>query len=557
MAETLSRRSRLTLALLVGASAVLAARSATAQETREGVRFEVGVTGGAHFFAKDSELGVPDDPNSDGPSRVAPAFGLRFGVVLHPMFAIEVEGLGIPTKDRLFGQSLFILDWRLNLVYNIAPGQIAGGHLIPFVLIGGGGQSLLSVSPANSNPLAEQKGDTDAFFYGGAGLKYELTDLLQLRIDARAGAAPNTKKQDFSPEFEALASLVFTFGGHVVAPPPPPPPLAKDTDGDGIPDSEDKCPSEAGPKENQGCPDKDSDGDGVVDRLDKCPDKPGPKERDGCPEEDKDNDGIVDSKDKCPDEPEDKDGFEDADGCPDPDNDKDGIPDAQDKCPNEPETKNGYQDEDGCPDEVPAPVKKFTGVVKGINFRRNSADIKPSSFPLLKEAVGVFRGYPDLRIEISGHTSNEGKRDFNMKLSRKRAESVKAFLVSAGIDEKRIGTVGYGPDKPIADNDTKEGQEKNRRIEFRLLSASEKVQIQPEPEDINPSPERNRKGGGKAAKGKGAKATGDAAGGDKPKDAGKTDAAKPDAAKPDAAAKPAKGKGKKKKSKEPEDEPMP
>jgi hypothetical protein len=81
-----------------------------------------------------------------------------------------------------------------------------------------------------------------------------------------------------------------------------------------------------------------------------------------------------------------------------------------------------------------------------------------------------------------------------MKLSRKRAESVKGFLVSAGIDEKRIGTVGYGPDRPIEDNGTKEGQEKNRRIEFRLLSPGENVQTQPEPEDINPSPERKAKG---------------------------------------------------------------
>src|SRR5204863_6144068 len=71
------------------------------------------------------------------------------------------------------------------------------------------------------------------------------------------------------------------------------------------------------------------------------------------------------------------------------------------------------------------------------------------------------------------HTSNEGKRDFNVKLSKKRAESVKGFLTSAGIDEARILTVGYGPDKPIEDNSTKEGQEKNRRIEFRLLSPDE------------------------------------------------------------------------------------
>jgi outer membrane protein OmpA-like peptidoglycan-associated protein len=295
-------------------------------------------------------------------------------------------------------------------------------------------------------------------------------------------------------------------------------------------------------------------GEGVVYRKDTAPAPAAPPARARCPEEDKDNDGIVDEKDKCPDEPEDKDKFEDEDGCPGPDNDKDGVPDEQDKCPNEPETKNGYQDDDGCPDEVPAPVKKFTGVVKGINFRRNSADIKPSSFPLLKEAVGVFKEYPTLRVEISGHTSDEGKRDFNMKLSRKRAEAVKLFLVSAGIDESRIGTVGYGPDKPIADNETKEGKEKNRRIEFRLLGTQESVKTQAEPEDINPMPDREKKGGGKGkakggadeggkAKGKGkAKADGDAAGAEKPK--------------ADEGEKP-KGKKAKKSASPPDDEPMP
>src|SRR5205085_5254393 len=138
---------------------------------------------------------------------------------------------------------------------------------------------------------------------------------------------------------------------------------------------------------------------------------------------DTDKDGIADEKDKCPEAAEDKDGFDDVAGCRDPDNDKDGVVDEKDKWPAEAETKNGYQDDDGCPDEVPATVKKFTGVMKGINFRRNSADIKASSFPLLKEAVKVFRDYPALRVEISGHTSNEGRREFNMKLSKKRADS--------------------------------------------------------------------------------------------------------------------------------------
>ena len=216
---------------------------------------------------------------------------------------------------------------------------------------------------------------------------------------------------------------------------------------------------------------------------------------------DRDGDGYKDDVDQCPDDPEDFDDFEDEDGCPDPDNDKDGILDVDDKCPNDPETKNGYQDEDGCPDEVPAAVKKFTGVVKGITFRRNSADIKASSFPLLKEAIKTFKDYPQLRVEISGHTSNEGRREFNVKLSKKRAEAVKAFLTSAGIDESRIFTVGYGPDKPIEDNSTKAGQEKNRRIEFRLLSPDETTPTSV-PESVPGGDEpKGKKAKGKKAKG--------------------------------------------------------
>jgi OOP family OmpA-OmpF porin len=472
-----------------------------ADDDLEGVRVELGVTGGYEWFAKNLELGVADDPTLPSP-KSSVTFGIRAALVLNSMFAIEGEALGMPTKDNQLGKSLFLDSLRIHLRYSI----VIPGPVTPFVLAGIGNTTVLSTGGDGSYTAIKK--DTDTDFHFGLGVKYALTDRLHLRLDGRVIAAPNTKKDGYSADYEATIGFGVVLGGHHPAPPPVVQ-LQKDTDGDGIVDDLDKCPNEAGPKENNGCPDKDTDGDGIVDRLDKCPDKAGPKERDGCPEEDRDHDGIVDSKDKCPDDAEDKDGFEDADGCPDPDNDKDGIPDATDKCPNEPETKNGYQDEDGCPDEVPVAVKQFTGVVKGINFRRNSADIKASSFPLLKQAISVFKSYPALRVEISGHTSTEGKREFNMKLSRKRAEAVKAFLVSAGIDESRVGTIGYGPDKPIADNDTKDGQEKNRRIEFRLLSASEKIQTQPEPEDINPSPERKHKGGGKskASPGKTDKAT--------------------------------------------------
>ena len=132
-----------------------------------------------------------------------------------------------------------------------------------------------------------------------------------------------------------------------------------DNDGDGIPDVKDKCPNEPedkdGFQDDDGCPDPDNDGDGIPDLHDACPFQPetknGFKDDDGCPDEpDQDGDGIPDAKDKCPKEPEDKDGFQDDDGCIDPDNDNDGIPDNLDDCPNDPEDKDGFKDDDGCPD---------------------------------------------------------------------------------------------------------------------------------------------------------------------------------------------------------------
>jgi OOP family OmpA-OmpF porin len=514
---------------------VLALAPAAKADFVDDLKLEIGAFGGGHLFANDLELGVADDPTYMGTGLTTPKnagmFGLRFGLRFHPLLVLEAEGALIPTADRHHDWRAWITAERVQLRFDF-PYSALDGKLTPFVLAGIGGLSIVSTQGTGYDEL---KKDTDFVYHFGAGAKYAFTDLVHARLDVRFLEVPNQTTNGVSPDWEFMGGLGITLGG---APPPPPPPapVVTDRDKDGIPDASDKCPSEPGPPENGGCPDKDRDKDGVVDRKDKCPDVAGPPERDGCPVPDQDKDGIPDDKDKCPTEAEDKDGFEDDDGCPDPDNDKDGIADVNDKCPNEPETKNGFQDEDGCPDEVPETIKKFTGVIKGITFRRNSADIKASSFPFLKEAVKTFKEYPALRIEISGHTSNEGRREFNVKLSKKRAESVKAFLTSAGIDESRVLTVGYGPDKPIEDNTTKAGQEKNRRIEFRLLSPDETTP--PSVPETVPAAEKPAKGKGK---GKGKKGNDDGA-------------MPPSSDKPAKADKPAK-KAKAKKSSEPEGDP--
>jgi len=458
--------------LLAGGAKPVQAEDAPAP--REGIQLEVGAFGGLHLFAKNLELGIADDDSiQNSPKSPSGVFGLRLALNILPWISFEAEGAGYPTPARQNNYKLFVTNWRGHVLAHLATGRVR-----PFVLVGAGAMNVTYTIGTEYNEI---KYDTDAEYHFGAGVKIDLSELVALRFDARGVLLPNVGHNEVSLDWEFLGGLSFMFGGASPPPPPPPPAPIKDSDADGILDNVDKCPNDAedkdGFEDTDGCPELDNDKDGIPDAADKCPNeaetKNGIDDEDGCPEIDKDGDGILGSKDKCPDEAEDKDGFEDDDGCPDLDNDKDGVPDASDKCPNEPETKNGYQDDDGCPDEVPAQIKKFTGVIKGITFKKNSSDIQKSSFKLLSESVKTLKEYPDLRIEISGHTSSEGKLEKNQQLSQGRADAVKAYLVSAGIAETRIAAIGYGPERPIAENKTNKGREQNRRIEFRLLQKDE------------------------------------------------------------------------------------
>lgn len=118
---------------------------------------------------------------------------------------------------------------------------------------------------------------------------------------------------------------------------------------------------------------------------------------------------------------------------------------------------------------APAPAPRASKIdLKGqINFKTNSAEILPASYPVLDDAVAKMKAHPEIAlVRIEGHTDSRGDDNFNLGLSQRRADSVKTYMTQKGIDGNRLTTKGYGETKPIADNKTQAGMAKNRRIEF-------------------------------------------------------------------------------------------
>lgn len=229
--------------------------------------------------------------------------------------------------------------------------------------------------------------------------------------------------------------------------PPPPPEVDLDADGDGVPDDLDGCPNEPedrdGFADEDGCPDPDNDGDGVLDVDEaraECVDVPGPADNGGCPDSDRDGDTVVDRLDNCPD-------------------------------------VAGVADNHGCPAKTPQLVVLKKGqleILESVHFATNKDVILPRSFPLLDNVAQVLKDHPEIeRVLIEGHTDSQGRLAHNLDLSDRRAKAVRQHLVAKGIDAKRLEARGFGPNRPIADNATKAGRAKNRRVEFKVLSPDE------------------------------------------------------------------------------------
>ena len=241
----------------------------------------------------------------------------------------------------------------------------------------------------------------------------------------------------------------------------------KDEDEDGVLDGIDRCSAtpQGAVVDSAGCP-KDEDEDGVADGIDNCGATPRGAivDAEGCPK-DEDEDGVADGIDRCSETP--SGASVDAAGCP-TDDDEDGVADGIDKCP---ETIDGtLVDETGCAKPLEEITDQMaTVVLEGVFFESDSALLTDESTLVLERVARSLGDFPDLRVEVAGHTDSTGSDAHNRRLSVERAESVRDYLVSRGIDASRFEVTGRGEGQPVADNGTEEGRAKNRRVELSKI----------------------------------------------------------------------------------------
>ena len=429
------------------------------------------------------------------------AVGLTVGRYLNPSFDLlghffydkahsyDDGRLGMPTWLE-FQSHMFNLNLLAKYKFNNGYLLKEEARLAPFLLAGLGGNLSNTSGIGESGAFSAKYVNPN--LYGGAGLNLRITPALSLavqtaimlpftdKIDGTTGAVATAAKKGNDKFMENSVSLVITPGKH-----------KKDSDGDGVPDKLDKCPDtpKGVPVDANGCP-LDSDKDGVPDYLDKCPNTPSGVKVDanGCPL-DSDKDGIADYQDDCPDvfglaafngcPDTDGDGVPDKDdrcpntpkgykvdkfGCP-MDSDRDGIPDSEDDCPDKP----GVAELKGCPFTVQAIIGKYNLSMKPIYFDFDSYKLKPDGIEALDKIATALSNHKDFGVQFDGHTDYVGTEEYNLKLSDKRANSAKSYLINKGIGENQIRLQHFGESKPAADNKTSSGRALNRRVEYSLF----------------------------------------------------------------------------------------
>jgi len=407
--------------------------------------------------------------------------GLRAGYNFTKYFGLEVFGGYMDAEDEPTKHSLDVYHYGMDLILHLLPDS----KFIPFLAVGAGGLTF-SGNHQLRNTDIEDDGTNFALDVGG-GVKYYLNDRWAVRLDVR----DVVRFDDTWNNLQYTLGLSYLFGGEEKqkAPVAEAAPVVN-SDCDNVPDNLDTCPNTPCGCEvdANGCP-LDADKDGICDGLDKCPNTlvGCDVNKDGCPV-DTDQDGACDSRDKCPNTPVGCD--VDNNGCP-VDADKDGVCDGLDKCPG---TAAGCAvDKVGCPfdadkDGVCDGLDKCPGTAAGVwvdthgcpeftkmtmildvKFDFDKTAIKKEFQPDIDKLADFMKTYPDTKTTLEGHTDSVGSAKYNMGLSKRRAESVRKYLVkNYGIAADRLSTVGYGETKPIASNATEEGRYQNRMVQAKI-----------------------------------------------------------------------------------------
>jgi outer membrane protein OmpA-like peptidoglycan-associated protein len=478
--------------VLAVAGAILACAGATSLPAQRAHQFELGAFGSFTRYDRAYNL----DNQIGGGGRLGYFFGDVAEIEVAAGYQSPSAKIGPATTDLTLGSASLVLNFgsEHNLFYLLggytrldfeeaAPYRFTDnamhGAIGDRIFLGGRAALRLEVRGIYAPHTNFSGGDWAGHVVGSVGLSLFAgggapTDLDKDGVADKRDACPGTpggavmdgrgcpSDADGDAVFNGIDACPNTpAGAHVDARGCP-----VDADGDGVSDGLDQCPATpTGARvDAQGCP-ADADGDAVPDGLDQCPNTPAGATVDasGCPV-DSDRDGVSDGIDKCPNTPA---GTEvDTAGCQiSKDSDGDGVDDTKDKCP---ATASGTRvDAAGCP--ILFTSERAPVILRGVTFETGKSALKLESYTVLDIVAASLEANPDIRIEIAGYTDNTGSAATNLTLSQARAEAVRTYLASKGVDPSRMVAKGYGPASPVATNTTAAGRAQNRRVELHKL----------------------------------------------------------------------------------------
>lgn len=382
----------------------------------------ISVSGNAGGFSFD----FIEDRNQDMEDGLT--YGGSVGYNFTENVGLEVSANYIDTESEHYsGDDAEGFLYRLEGLYHLMPQS----RFVPYLALGVGHFLLRN---DEDNPLPNYRTQVGDY---GLGVKLFITQNIALRADARHVWCFNDSYQDLL----YTGGISFQFGGKDKVK------RLKDSDGDGVHDGIDQCPgTPAGvPVDSVGCP-LDSDGDGVHDGIDECPGTPPgtPVDEVGCPLAEEGE--ISAPTTTTPVEPE----------TP--------VTPTDEYEPSEPETVTQpmtgiWMSDEGCP----VIVNNDGSVEMTVLFEFDKANVTNYYRNCVEKVAAFMKAYPGVTAQIEGHTDYIGTEEYNMKLSKRRAEAVKRVLSDFGVETTRLQTYWYGETQPISDNTTAKGRQLNRR----------------------------------------------------------------------------------------------